>query len=77
VYKQPSSSKYDYSQPDDTSWHMVLAWLPVKIDGTWYWFIDVMRRRVYDINSAWASYWQYRLPTEADKKKIIDEHTDV
>jgi hypothetical protein len=77
VYKAPSSSKYDYERPEDTDWHMVLAWWPVKIDGIWYWFIDVMRRRVYSIDNAWVSRWQYRLPTEKDKQQIIDRHRDV
>lgn len=27
-----------------TKWHVWRAWHPVKIDDTWYWFENVLRR---------------------------------
>jgi hypothetical protein len=70
----PSSSKYDYDNKDDTQWHMVTAWIPVQIGSDWFWLCDVMRRRVYTINTTWTSRWEYRLPTLRDQQKYMDEH---
>ena len=71
--KAPSSSKYDYT-PNDTDWHLVLAWYPVKIQGKWYWLNDVMRRRVFVVNSFFNSRWEYRFATIAEKQRYIDEN---
>ena len=73
MHKQPSSSKYDY-MPEDTDWHLTLAWLPVKIQGEWYWLCDVMRRRVFVTDSFFTSRWEYKFATIADKQRYIDEN---
>jgi hypothetical protein len=74
--KAPSSSKYDYT-PNDADWHLTIAWLPVKIQGEWYWLCDVMRRRVFVTDGFFTSRWEYKFPTIADQQRYIDEHKDV
>ena len=62
--KQPSSSKYDYSVPEEQKWKLGFAWIPFKVGDDWFWMCDVMKRGLFE----------YRLPTIKELSDAINDH---